>query len=285
MRRSITLVGVLTCAVSLSPTAAAQDPSKFYEDNCATCHTIGGGVLGGPDLKGVTARRDREWLIRFLLDPEAFARDPAVIQMIKESDGLEMGPTDGLTRELAEAMLVIIEQQSGGNPAAPAVTFAAFTPEEAALGRALFEGRTPLAARGPACMACHRGADLPPFVGGRLAPDLADVHERLGGGKGVTAWLGATQSPMMRALYKDARLTPGESRALAAFLETKAGAPLPNRWRSPHVLGGLAGGLLAMVFIGGVGARRFRSVRRTLVDASRRHTRTQPARHSLGGLR
>lgn len=285
MRRSITLVGVLTCAVLLSQTAAAQDPAKFYEDNCATCHTIGGGVLGGPDLKGVTARRDREWLIRFLLDPEAFARDPAVIQMIKEADGLEMGPTDGLTRELAEAMLAIIEQQSGGKPAAPAIAFAAFTPEEVALGRALFEGRTRLSARGPACSACHSGGDLPPFVGGRLAPDLTDVHGRLGGARGVTAWLGATQSPMMSALYKESRLTADESRALAAFLETKAESPLPVRGLSPHVLGGLVGGLLTMVLIGSVGLRRFRSVRRPLVETARRHTRTRPGRHTLGGLR
>lgn len=285
MRRSLMFVGVLALTVAFSQTAAAQDPAKFYEENCATCHTIGGGVLGGPDLKGVTARRDREWLIRFMLDPEAFARDPAVVQMLKEADGLEMGPTEGLTRELAEAMLVIIEQQSGENPSTPAAAFAPFTPKEIALGRAIFEGRTPLQAGGPSCVACHSGGDLPAFAGGRLAPDLTSVHGRLGGGKGVTAWLGATQSPMMRSLYKDARLHPEEARALAAFLETRPDAPLPGRIRSPHVLGGLAGGALAMAVIGGLGYRRFRSVRRPLVRTAGRHTRTIPGRNTLGGFR
>jgi mono/diheme cytochrome c family protein len=278
-------VGVLALTVSFSQTVTAQDPAKFYEENCATCHTIGGGALGGPDLKGVTARRDREWLIRFMLDPDDFEKDPAVIQMIKEADGLEMDSTEGLTRELAEAMLVIIEQQSGENPSTPAAAFAAFTPEEIALGRAIFEGRTRLRAGGPSCVACHSGGDLPAFAGGRLAPDLTNVHERLGGGKGVTAWLGATQSPMMRAHYKDARLNPDEARALAAFLETRPEAPLPNRALAPHVLGGLAGGVLAMAVIGGLGYRRFRSVRRPLVQTAGRHTRTMPGRNTLGGLR
>lgn len=286
MRRAIILMGVLTLAVSLPRPVAAQDPATFYEENCATCHTIGEGVLGGPDLKGVTARRDREWLIRFLLDPDAFAKDPAVIQMIKEADGLAMGPTDGLTRELAEAMLVIIEQRSGeiSTPASPSA-FAPFTDEEIARGRRIFEGRTRLAAGGPSCVACHSGGDLPAYSGGRLAPDLTNVHDRMGGGKGVTAWLGATQSPMMRSLYQHARLTPEESRAVAAFLQTRPEAPPLNRALSPHVLGGVIGGLLTMILIASLGYRRFRSVRRPLVHAARRHPRTHPGRHTLGGLR
>lgn len=45
---------------------------------CSFCHTIGEGDRVGPDLQGVTARRDRAWLIRFLMDPEALRarKDP-----------------------------------------------------------------------------------------------------------------------------------------------------------------------------------------------------------------
>lgn len=283
--RSFPLAGVLLLVAWLPATSRAQDPATFYDDNCATCHTIGGGVLGGPDLKGITARRDRDRLIRFLLDPDAFANDPLRVQMIKDADGLAMGPTEGLTRDLAEKLLLFIEQQSGGIPSPPAEAFAPLTPEEAVRGRAIFEGRTPLAAGGAACVACHSGGDLPAFAGGRLAPDLGDVHQRLGGGKGLTAWLGGTPTPMMRSLYSDARLTAEEARGVAAFLETTSAAPPVRRAGFPHVLGGLTGGLLALALIAGVGHHRFRSVRRPMVDAARRHARTLPGRHTLGGLR
>lgn len=272
MRCSVMLLVALSVATVLPSPALAQQPATFYEENCASCHTIGQGVQGGPDLKGVTTRRDREWLIRFLLDPDAFATDPAVVQMIKEADGLAMGPTEGLTRELAEALLVHIEQQSA-DPGAPSAAegFAPFTADEVALGRALFSGRTRLSAGGPACASCHRAADLPAFSGGRLGPDLMDVHQRLGGGRGVTAWMGTTQSPMMRALYRDSRITPDEARALAAFMEVRPAEPRPVGATPPHVLGGLAGGLLVVAIVGAAGARRFRAVRRTLVDGYRTH--------------
>lgn len=37
---------------------------------CAACHTIGEGIRVGPDLSGVTLRRDRDWLKAYLLAPD-----------------------------------------------------------------------------------------------------------------------------------------------------------------------------------------------------------------------
>ncbi len=37
---------------------------------CAACHTVGEGVRVGPDLAGVTLRRDRAWLESYLTAPE-----------------------------------------------------------------------------------------------------------------------------------------------------------------------------------------------------------------------
>ena len=95
MRHATVLPGALALACILCGAAsvAAQDPAAFYETNCAACHSIGGGPQAGPDLKGVTARRDREWLVRFLLDPSAFESDPEVVRMVKEANGLMMPAT------------------------------------------------------------------------------------------------------------------------------------------------------------------------------------------------
>jgi hypothetical protein len=44
----------------------AQEDGKQLFQPCAACHTIGGGKLIGPDLKGITERLDRDWLKRFI---------------------------------------------------------------------------------------------------------------------------------------------------------------------------------------------------------------------------
>jgi len=63
---------------SLQRSAAAQAPAGsrgeqvYRQAGCSACHTIGndGGTLG-PDLSRIGARRDRDYLRRALLEPEA----------------------------------------------------------------------------------------------------------------------------------------------------------------------------------------------------------------------
>ena len=258
------------------PGRAAQDPAVFYEENCASCHTIGEGVIGGPDLKGVTARRDREWLIHFMLEPEKYADDPVVKQMIKDADGTEMAATEGLTRELAEAILTLIEKRSG-TVAVPAPE-RRVTEADEAMGRALFSGEQRLSASRTACVACHTASNGFSRSGGRLGPGLALVHDRLNGHRGLTSWLGSPPTPMMRAIYRRAPLTDDEAHAIAAFLAVPHHGPPSAPPRVPRFVGlGLVG---AVLFVGAIGlawSGRFRGVRRSLVP--------RPRAHVLGGQR
>lgn len=49
----------------------AIDKGQFlFESRCAACHTLGAGERLGPDLLGVTTRRERSWLARYLAEPE-----------------------------------------------------------------------------------------------------------------------------------------------------------------------------------------------------------------------
>ena len=47
------------------------DKGQFlFQSRCEACHTVGGGDRLGPDLLGVTQRRERSWLSRYLAQPE-----------------------------------------------------------------------------------------------------------------------------------------------------------------------------------------------------------------------
>lgn len=264
---------VALSALFLTAPAAAQNAADYYDANCAACHTIGQGAAnGGPDLKDVTGRRERDWLIKFLINPEAFSSDPAVVQMIKDAGGLEMPPSDGMTPAMAAALLELIEQRSdsagAGIVAAPEQPL---TADDVARGRDLFTGRTRLSANGPACVQCHDAATLASPGGGRMGPDLTAVHERLGGSRGLTGWLRAAPTPVMRAIYQSAPIAPEESRAITAFLEDTARREATERSARmlPFLGGSVALATVVLVGIGWTGARRFRGVRAGLVAAHR----------------
>jgi len=276
---------------SPSATAFAQDGAALFEQNCAFCHTIGGGGDGAPDLKGVTARQSRAWIAAFILDPEGVVKrgDVYAAAMVKKYDGTVMAPTEGLTAAGAEAIIAHIEKLSGGAappqaaapPAAPPVTA-----DASGRGRALYSGEVRLANGGVACFSCHTaGSPLPGIDPGTLGPDLSRAVERLKGVAGLATWLTTTPSPVMRGVYGRARLTPDEARAIAAFVADRAAAPAPPgppRW---FFLWG--GGLAAAAFvaIGATWRRRFRAVRRPLVARAAQRTHAVAASVTRQGFR
>lgn len=45
---------------------AQPDGAQIYKANCTACHTIGGGRLVGPDLEGITEKREADWLKKWI---------------------------------------------------------------------------------------------------------------------------------------------------------------------------------------------------------------------------
>jgi len=81
----------------------------FEIKGCSECHTIGGGVEVGPDLKGITKIRDIQWLRKMILDPEEMEQiDPLAKKLYQEYEELGM-PTEELTEEEMEAIIKYIE--------------------------------------------------------------------------------------------------------------------------------------------------------------------------------
>jgi len=75
---------------------AAESGEEIFQSYCAACHTIGKGKLVGPDLAGVTTRREESWLLRQIKEPDALIaeNDPIVMQLLQEADNVEMPPLE-----------------------------------------------------------------------------------------------------------------------------------------------------------------------------------------------
>ncbi len=84
----------------------------LYLKACAACHTVGKGDLVGPDLKGVTSRRDRAWLIRYLVAPDVLRakKDPIAVELDAKYKGVSM-PNLGLSEVDAGDVIVYLEAQ------------------------------------------------------------------------------------------------------------------------------------------------------------------------------
>jgi nitrite reductase (NO-forming) len=76
-------------------TAAVQG-KQIFEGKCIACHSVGEGDKVGPDLFGVTRRRDDQWLGRWLKSPDAMLKSDAAAKTMLEKFKLPM-PDQGLS--------------------------------------------------------------------------------------------------------------------------------------------------------------------------------------------
>ena len=96
--------------------ASADEGQQLFNQKCTACHTIGKGKLIGPDLSGVTTRREESWLKRQIKEPDRMIaeKDPIVMELLKESKNVPMVPL-GLSDADVEAVIAYLkstEQQA-----------------------------------------------------------------------------------------------------------------------------------------------------------------------------
>lgn len=250
--------------------AWGQDAATDFRNNCMSCHTIGGGRLVGPDLKGVTQRQDRQWLLKFITDPKAVidSGDPVAKQLVKDAGGIIM-PTLPLGKARIEALIDFLDSESKlerSKFAGEQVSTRPLGPEDVAAGERIFLGHTSLSAGGTACFSCHSVEGMSSLGGGSLGPDLTKVFERLGGRKGLTSWLGSPATPTMQAAFGKHPLDPDEIDSLVAFFQDRAQfaeMPVP---RQKFMALGLAGACLVLWGLNALWKKRLRGVRRAMVQ-------------------
>lgn len=200
----------------------AQSPAdqgeRIFRGTCFACHTVGGGRLVGPDLRGVGGRRSEAWLIAFVQSSQKVIQsgDPVAVALFEEYFQIPM-PAQALSDDEVRAVIAFTRV---GTVLGPAQTEVAeqFTPEQILLGQRLFQGKTRLGSGGPSCNSCHEVTHDSIIGGGILARDLTAVFSRLGG-PGVRAILGSPPFPVMQRAYRDRPLTEIEVAALVGFLQ------------------------------------------------------------------
>jgi mono/diheme cytochrome c family protein len=276
----IQLLPVVLALCLAAPLLAQNPPSEetieFFSRNCTSCHTIGGGNLTGPDLRGLAERRDRDWVVRFLLDPKGTldAGGDYEQRLLQTARGVYMPPVPGLDRRLAEKLFALIEQESALEESrfkGLQISDRPLTAHDVERGRELFLGRRALQGRGPACSTCHTTAGMGGLGGGSLGPDLTAAYARLEGRTALAAWLSAPPSPTMQPVYGAHTLDGEEVLALVAYLQDQARSGIAEAAprRLPFVLAGLALAAAMLVALDLIWRNRFRGVRRSLVHERR----------------
>ena len=159
--------------------ANATEPATLFTTKCSSCHTFGKGVRVGPDLKGVTERHPRPWLIAWIRSSETQIKrgDPAALTLFRTFRQQRMPDHDLSDAEIGALLDYLAaggptnDEEHRLRPAADA------TPEDVRRGRQLFVGDVTLASGSMACSFCH-AVSTESVRGGTLGPNLSDVYTR-----------------------------------------------------------------------------------------------------------
>lgn len=113
---------------NIPATSAPTDPAAVkaklaFESKCLACHSIGAGDKLGPDLLGVTKRRDEAWLTRWLKSPEQMLQTDATAKALLDRWKIPM-PNQGLSDDEIKGYIAYfkwadqnIQPKSGAAPA------------------------------------------------------------------------------------------------------------------------------------------------------------------------
>lgn len=185
--------GNIVSAEQPAAQGSAVSGQTIFETQCTACHTIGGGDRVGPDLQGVTERRDEEWLARWLAGPDRMLAegDPIAIQLLAEFNNVPMPDLQLSTADI-QNLIAYLENPAGGE----SVTASNVpTNDEPATGANIV----------------HHPADIPQPVGGRepqtIHVDLeaVEVVGQLADGATYSYFTfnGAVPGPMLRVRVGD----------------------------------------------------------------------------------
>ena len=262
--------------------AQSQGAATLFEKKCYSCHNIGSGNKKGPDLKGVTAQRSREWLHTFIQSPAAMNRrgDPAAVDLFRKFSP-EVMPDQTQSPEEIDSLLALIESLSNKNQIfipAGAKLSRPIAAGDAEAGLRLFTGKTILSRGGTACITCHDLQGVGLFGGGTLGASLTAANIKYRDPE-LIAILQNPNFPTMNSVFVTRPLTDEEIVQIFALLQatkqanpTAAVAPGPVDLKFPLLGFGLL--VLGLAGMNRAWKGRLRGVREALVNGELPHAKS-----------
>lgn len=96
-----------------APKIAIDPGEDLFRRRCQVCHTMGNGDAVGPDLAGVVQRRERGWLTRWLMAPDAMLadKDPIATALFNQYKQIYM-PNLKLAQQDAELLIRFMDTET-----------------------------------------------------------------------------------------------------------------------------------------------------------------------------
>ncbi len=271
---------VLIAAPNSSQAQSLEEGQALFTGKCYSCHNVGSGDKQGPDLKGVTTRRTKEWLHEFVNGPAAMNAkgDPAARQLFSKFPATVM-PDQGLTPQQIDSVLMMIDDLTNKNQIfvpAGAKLSRAIVPSDVDGGWRFFTGRVKLQNGGAACVSCHSIKGVGFLGGGTLGPDLTGVSLKYRDPELISI-LQNPNFPTMTTVFGKHALTDEEIVQLfALFQNSKQVNPIPaaqagiTKLDPTFFVIGVATMLLVLLFLNLAWRNRLRGVREELVRKATR---------------
>ncbi|HEX3766504.1 MAG TPA: respiratory nitrate reductase subunit gamma [Kofleriaceae bacterium] len=215
---------LLFAGVASADTAEAK---KIFTTRCMACHTFGKGVKVGPDLKGVTERRQRAWIVKFVRGSSTMVgSDPIGVQLFEQFKQQRMPDWVDLSEAQVNGIMDWLAANGPDQQDPDARSAELATAAEIDTGRQLFHGGKPLSLGGLACASCHTIHDEAGASGGVFASDLTSIYSQYQD-IAMTVFLKRPCFLRFPESQQPAYLAPEESFALKAYLRSCALANQP----------------------------------------------------------
>ena len=95
----------------IDATLASAGEGYFASRGCSGCHMVTDARMIGPGLKGITERREYDWMVAMMLRPDSMVQNDPVAKDLLREYGTPMVPM-GTTREEAHAIYEYLRQAS-----------------------------------------------------------------------------------------------------------------------------------------------------------------------------
>lgn len=266
---------VVSATAGSAPAQTAAEGQTLFASKCYSCHNIGSGDKQGPDLKGVTTRRTRDWLHEFINAPATVnSKGDAVARQLFAKFSPTVMPDQALAPEQIDSILALITDLTNKNQVfvpAGAKLSRAIVPADVNGGWQFFTGRARLQNGGTACISCHSIKGVGTFGGGTLGPDLTGVNIKYRDPELISI-LQNPNFPTMSTVFATHRLNDEEIVQLfALFQSAKLANPMPPNQAGITTLDpkffvmGVASMLLVLALLNLAWRNRLRGVREALL--------------------